>query len=294
MFWNDYIRVRSEEDAVKELSRLGGGGRVIAGGTDLVLQLKDGSVESKCLIDVSKIESMRGMYQKDGKITVGAANTHGEISHSDLVRRTGPILSEACAEIGSRQIRNIATIGGNIVNALPAADSVIPLIALNASCRVVSSDASREIPIEELFLGPGVSTVDPTNSLLTQISFEPLDRSEGSGFYRLTRRKGATCPIINCAIWLRWDEEIRRIKNIRIAMGPVAPVPKRLRETEAVLMSTTLSERLIKEAQSSVEKEVVLRSSIRGGSEYRSAMSKVIFKRTLGIALKNAGWENGC
>jgi len=293
MAWQDYVRVTSVEEALQQLDTFDGEGRIIAGGTDLILQLRSGEKKARCLIDISCVESLCHIREKEGRILIGACATHSEISLSPIIAAKAPVLSEACSQVGSPQIRNIGTVGGNIVNAQPAADSVIALMALDAVCQIESSGDEKVRPINQLFLGPGVSDVDSTREILTEIAFDALGPSEGSAFYRLARRKGATLPTLNCAVCLSWNREKRRIERIRIAMGPVGPVPTRLYETEKVLTSDTFSDSLMDEALMTAYREANPRSSLRGGKEYRQEMTKVILRRALLRALRSAGCENG-
>ena len=293
MFWDDYIKVESVGEAFDELHRLNGNGRIIAGGTDLILQLKAGEKKTSCLVDVSSVSSLCGITHKNGKISIGAATTHSQLRNSSLVTTNAPLLSEACGQIGSPQIRNIGTVGGNIVNAQPAADSVIALLALNATCTIVSKNGSRDTPIGTLFSGPGISTIDSTQDIVTEISFDAVSSSAGSAFYRLSRRKAGSLPILNCAVCLRWNNEDHTITELRIAMGPVAPTPIRLYETEKAFTSDTFSMKLMQEALNKAFDEVNPRSSLRGGMEYRKEMTKVIVKRAMLRALEIAGWKNG-
>jgi CO/xanthine dehydrogenase FAD-binding subunit len=293
MFWDDYVRVESIDEALDYLDRLHGAGRVIAGGTDLVLQMQAGQKKASCLVDISSVSSLCGITHKNGKVCIGAATTHSQISSASLLITHAPSLSEACSQIGSPQIRNIGTLGGNIVNAQPAADSVIALLALNATCTIVSKNGLRDMPIGALFSAPGISTIDSTQDIVTEISFDAVSSSAGSAFYRLSRRKAGSLPILNCAVCLRWNSEEDIITELRIAMGPVAPTPIRLYETEKAFTSDTFSMKLMREALNKAFDEVNPRSSLRGGREYRNEMAKVLVKRAMLKALEIAGWKNG-
>jgi len=293
VFWDDYIRVESVAEALDEMHRLKGSGRVIAGGTDLILQLKTGEKETRCLIDVSSVRELCSFAQNGRSLSIGAAATHSQVSNSPLIAATAPLLSEACGQIGSPQIRNIGTLGGNIVNAQPAADSAVALLALDASCTIVSHKGSRNVSIGKLYRGPGVSAVDSTREIVTEITFSDLGPSDGCAFFRLTRRKGAALPILNCAVRLNRDNEDKRIANLRIAMGPVAPTPVRLHGTENLLISDTFSMKLMQQALNKAFREVNPRSSLRGGREYRKEMAKVLVKKAILKSLEMAGWENG-
>lgn len=292
MSWDDYLRVESVDEALDNLDRLRGAGRVLAGGTDLILQLQAGQKRASCLIDVSSVSSLCGITRKNGRISIGAATTHSQISNSSLLCTAAPLLSEACTQIGSPQIRNIGTVGGNIVNAQPAADSVIALLALDATCTIVSKDGLRNMPVSTLFSGPGISAIDSTQEILTEISFDSASSSVGTAFYRLSRRKAGSLPVLNCAVYLCWNSEKNTITRLRIAMGPVAPTPIRLPKTERIFTSDTFSMRLMQEALQEAFDEVNPRSSLRGGKHYRNEMAKVIIKRSMLKALKIAGWKN--
>jgi len=292
MSWDEYIRAKSVDEALDNLDRLHGAGRVLAGGTDLILQLQAGQKKAHCLLDVSSLSSLCGITHENGRISIGAATTHSQIGNSSLLFTNAPLLSEACSQIGSPQIRNIGTVGGNIVNAQPAADSVIGLLALDATCTIVSKDGVRNMPVSTLFSGPGISAVDSTQEILTEISFDAASSSAGSAFYRLSRRKAGSLPVLNCAVYLHYNNEENTITRLRIAMGPVAPTPIRLYETERVFTSDTFSMRLMKEALNKVFDEVNPRSSLRGGREYRNEMAKVLVKRAVLKALQIAGWKD--
>ena len=293
MFWQDYVRVESVDEALDKLRRLSGDGRIIAGGTDLILQLRAGQKKTRCLMDISSVNSLCGITHKNEKIIIGAATTHSQISNSSLLFTNAPLLSQACSQIGSPQIRNIGTIGGNIVNAQPAADSVIALLALDATCIIVSKDGLRDMPIGTLFSGPGISTIDSTQHIVTEIHFDTVSSSAGSAFCRLSRRKAGSLPILNCGVCLHWNSEENTITQLRIAMGPVAPTPMRLYETEKAFTSDTFSMKLMQEVLNKTSEEVCPRSSLRGGREYRKEMAKVLVKKAMLKALEIAGWNNG-
>ena len=292
MYWEDYVKAQTVAEALNAIAQYGADGRIIAGGTDLILQLKEGRKKAKCLIDITSVAALHGIHQDNGRITVGAATTHFQASSSPVIRTGAPVLSEASGQIGTPQLRNIATLGGNIINAQPAADSVVALHALDAVCTITSTTGAEELPISRLFSGPGVTTLDRERSLLTQIRFNLPGDSEGCAFYRLTRRKAVTLPLLNCGAWVRWNPQDQRISDLRIAMGPVAPVPKRLQETEGILVSDRFSGALLKKAMEKVFEEANPRSGLRGGQEYRKAMTPVIAKRALLLALERAGWKN--
>lgn len=291
MYWQHYLRAESVEDALKGLSEYEGRARLIAGGTDLVEQIRNREKQPVCLIDISRNPEIGGIRTQGGKLVIGAAVTHARIVNSTEVRRDAPMLAEACAHIGSVQIRNIGTVGGNIVNSQPAADAVMALSALNAELTVVSSSGQRKVPLQDVFLGPGKCAIDSTKEVLTGVSFQKVEHKEACAFGRLARRKGATLPTLNAAVRLSLDREAGHIERIRLFMGPVAPTPKRLVATERILMSGPMSDQLLKDALETVKEEVNPRDSLRGSADYRRAMCPILVKRCLIRALNEAGWK---
>src|SRR4030042_3128316 len=161
------------EETIELLWQAEGKAKIIAGGTDLVIGLRNGGQSPQSIIDITRIGELRKIEEKNGAVSIGAAVTHSKIANASLVKKYGKVLSEAASEIGSPQIRNIGTIGGNIINASPAADTIPPLMVLNAMGRVVSRGGEKEVPVSQLFKGPYETSLKP-HELLTQITFQKL------------------------------------------------------------------------------------------------------------------------
>lgn len=276
----EYLFPRSVEEALELLERYGGDARIIAGGTDLVLQLKRGEVKAKVLVDITRIPEIRGIVEEDGYIWIGATTTHQEVAESPLIQAKAGLLARACRSIGSLQIRNVGTIGGNIVNAMPAADSVIALVALDSEVEVVSKGGTRWIPITQFHRDVGECCINPCFELVKRVRFRPLGENEGSSFQRLARRHALILPILNVGVVVGWTGG--EFTRAAIAIGPVAPVPFRARRAEEFLKGAPISLESIEEASRLAQEEAQPRSSLlRGSAEYRKDMVRVLVRRAL-------------
>ena len=281
----EYLFPQSVEEALELLERYGGEARIIAGGTDLVLQLRRGEVKAKVLIDITRIPEIKGIKEEDGFIWVGATTTHQEVAESPLIQAKASILAKACRSVGSLQIRNVGTIGGNLVNAMPAADSAIALVALDAEVEVANKDGSRWIPITQFHVDVGECCINPCLELVKGVRFRPLGENEGSSFQRLARRQALILPILNVGVVVGWEEG--KFSKAAIAIGPVAPVPFRARKAEEYLKGSPVSLESIEEASRLAQEEAQPRSSLlRGSAEYRKDMVRVLVRRALIEAAK--------
>jgi len=278
-------------EAINLLIENKGNARLIAGGTDLVLQLREHKINAKTLVDLGALSGLKSIAEKNGWITIGSMTTHQKIAASELIRKKTRVLAEAAQSIGSPQIRNVGTIGGNIVNAQPAADTSIALMALDARACVLNSKGEVTKPITELFLGAGKSAIDPTAEILKSFDIKSPGAHEATAFMRLAKRKALALPIVNVGVWIKLDETLSRIEDIRIALGPMAPVPFRATNTEAFLKGVLLQQKNLVQALSVLEKEIQPRDSLRGSAFYKKAMAKILFKRAIQNAVKDIGGE---
>jgi len=160
LMWEEYLFPASVQEAVAMLAQWEGRACLIAGGTDLVLEFNEGKREADCLIDITRIPELKEITLQGDTITVGAAVTFRQLDDSPLIRQRATVLAEAAHTVGSLQIRNVATLGGNVVSALPAADGILGLSALDAEAELADSQGRRWVPLEELFDGPGQSRID--------------------------------------------------------------------------------------------------------------------------------------
>jgi CO/xanthine dehydrogenase FAD-binding subunit len=257
--------------------------KIIAGGTDLLSGLRNGDLKPRSLIDITRIEELRKIEEQDGMIWIGGAVTHHEIASSSLVKRYGRVLAEAASWIGSPQIRNLGTVGGNIINASPAADTVPPLIAMNAAVRVVSREGEREIPLDRLFRRPYESNLKP-HEILAQVKFAKLSSSARSSYIRLARRGAMAIARMSVAVVLR--SEKGRMEDVRISVGSVTPTPQRMSEAESVLEGRSPDEKGLRLAAHQISERMIRQSGVRPSTSYKKPVVEALFIRAMRRALE--------
>ena len=285
-FWDRYLRPTTVDEALQELARAPGESRVIAGGTDLLLDLQQGrQAPVRALVDITGIAELCDIGEQEGSIFIGAAATHSRIVGHPLLTRHAPCLVEACSLIGGPQVRNVATLGGNVAHGLPAADGTIALLALGAQAIVAEAGGRRTVPLESLFVGPGQTTLRGRTALLVGFLFPQRDAQEGSAFQRIMRPQGVAIAILNIALWLRMDAA-GIIAQARLAVGPCGPMPRRATAAEALMCgqpaNVANSERILK----ALAEDVQLRTSVhRASAEYRYHVLGVLLRRIVPSAL---------
>ena len=250
--------------------------RLLAGGTDLLVRLKD-SMNWPILIDISGLQELRGISVNGNTITIGALSTYTELLASDILKQHASVLLQAAQLVGSPQIRNRGTIGGNIANGSPAGDTLPPLYVLGATVVTVGSKGSRKIAIEDFFTGPG-KTVLLRNEIIVSIHIPPAE-NEKQIFLRLGQRKALAISKVSIAVSAITGKG--NIEDIRIALGSVAPTVIRANKTEELLKGAVLTDASIQAACEVVEKEAVPISDIRSEEEYRRRMCGVLLKDAL-------------
>ena len=285
----EYLYPSSVEEAVAQLERCGGEGRVIAGGTDVMVDIHKGRIHPRCLVDVTRIPGLDQIRVVDDFVEVGAAVTFADLKDSPFLTRHVPALTDAARAVGAAAIQSAATWVGNIVQAMPAADGAIVAIALEAEARVVGGDGAAWRPVESLFCGPGVSAVDPSRQLVTHLRF-PCPRSPWStAWRRIGRRPSLVLPILNCAVKLCLDRDRARVVRACIALGPVAPRPFRAREAEVFLVGQPPTPDVLAQTACLCQAESDPRSSVmRASREYRLAVIPALVGDGLAIAAQRA------
>jgi len=282
MNWIAYEKPKTLSEAMSLLGEAEGRGRLIAGGTDLVLQMKRGTCQADLLIDISGVPELKRIETEGDWVRIGAAVTHAEAAKHPIIKQEVKALAEGCAQVGSPQIRSIATLVGNIVSAQPAADSAIPLMALESEIKVESQKSERWLPLEEAYLGIGLSSIDATREMVTEIRFRKMGLNGVTEFFRLARRKALTLPMLNGALAVCFDPSLSRMTKARIAIGPVASRPYRARRAESYLESVVISPETIAEAARIASEEADPRTSlIRGGAAYRKEMVRLYIARAI-------------
>jgi carbon-monoxide dehydrogenase medium subunit len=287
--WQAYEMPESIEEALQILADNEGRARLIAGGTDLVIELEQGKCTAECLVDVTRIPGLDAIEHRDDHIVLGANVTFRQVKDSSLVRQHARILAEAAGTVGALQIQTVATLAGNIVSALPAADGSVALTALDAEVEVASAGKREWRPLSELFLGPGRSAVDPTRQMITTIRFPAAHGRHGSAWERIGRRRALVLPILNCGVSLGLEDDGEQIVWARVSLGPVAPVPFRARQTEAFLQHQPATEETFVQAGEIAAGEAKPRSSLlRASREYRVEVLKVLVRQGLTRAAEEA------
>ncbi len=291
----DYLYPTSIEEAVEFLETYAGEARIIAGGTDVMPDVRRGKIHPRCLVDVTRIPGLDQIRVMDDFVEVGAAVTFAAIKESPFLKRHVHALADGARSVGAVAIQNAATWAGNVVQAMPAADGAIVAIALEAQARVVDAGGAAWRPVESLFLGPGVSAVDPSRQLITHIRF-PRPRSPwGTAWNRVGRRPSLVLPILNCAVKLCLDPGGERIAHACIALGPVAPRPFRARGAETFLKGQPPGAEPFAQAARMAQEESNPRSSVmRASRAYRLAVLPSLVSDALAVAAERASSREPC
>ncbi len=247
--------------------------KMLAGGTDLLVRLKD-EINQPDIIDISHIEEMKGISASNDKIKIGALVTFSEIIESELVAENAAVIVQAAEMIGSPQIRNRGTIGGNIANASPAGDSIPPLFVLEAEIEIAGMNYSRTIPIKDFFKAPGKSILTD-GEIITAVIIPKMKKWEGA-FVRLGQRKALAISKVSLALLLKIKDD--KIEEARIALGAVAPTVIRAEKTERCLVGKKFDNDTLLEAKKIICEEVSPISDIRSIAEYRKEMCGVLLE----------------
>lgn len=280
----EYSAPCSLEEALSLLKS--GKAKVLAGGTDLIVQMTDGRASPTALVDVKKIPELNRLeISADGTLHVGAAVPLGEIVAFAPLMQSFGVLHQACSLIGSVQIRNRATMGGNVCNAAPSADSAPPLLCLGARAVVAHPAGTKTIPLESFFKGPG-QTALADNELLVEIEVPPLPPSTAGYYLRHTPRKEMDIAVVGAAAMLARPERGGPCSDVRISLGAVAPTPVRVPDAEAFLKGKAPDDAAIEEAAEIAVGAVSPISDVRASAEYRRELVKVLVRRALGGALE--------
>ena len=276
--WKEYLHPTTVHDAVLALASAPDPSCAIAGGTDLMLDLQQGHHPPvHTLVDLTGIPEMRILEVRGDELIIGAGVPHNQIVDSPLVQQNAQALVESCGLIGGPQVRNMATLGGNVAHALPAADGTIGLMSLNAQVEIASPDGRRRVPLREIFVGPGKSSLDAKREILVSFAIPLRKAHQASAFCRIMRAQGIALPILNLAVWLERKDNL--VTDAHVAVGPAGPVPFRAIKTEEFLRGKTLNAQTISAAQETLLGEATFRTSpARATAEYRRQLVVVLLK----------------
>ncbi len=290
MLWKHYHTPSTVQEALDLLRSYQGRAQVVAGGTDLLLDIRFGNVQApEALVDITRIDELRQLEADDTTLYIGAGVTHAQIARSEVVRSRATCLAEGCGVVGGPQVRNVATLGGNVAHALPAADGTTALIALDAQAEVVLEGKRQWLPLHALYQGPGQSLLDHSRDLLLRFRVPLANAQEGSAFSRIMRPQGVALPILGGAAWVRLDEGGAHYQDVRICIGPVAKTPTRATAVEAVLRGQLVEDSTLERAINVALETLHPRTSkYRATKAYRQEMIAVILRRVLPRAVQRA------
>jgi len=297
----EYFKPKTLKEAFTLFAKYGGKAKWIAGGTDVIVMIKQKTMAPDVLISLRGIPGLDEI-KFNGSLNIGAMVTHRTIEASEIIRKNFSALTDAADYLGSVQIRNVATVGGNICTAAPSADTATPLLVFGTQVKIKNLKGERTLPIQEFFKGPGETVLKP-GELVQELLIPKFLPNTGSAYYKLQRRLALDLPILGVSVLLSLDknqvscsdmlctaspissvlhkmeEDGIVCKEVRIALGVVAPTPFRAVKAEALLRGKKLSDELLEEVAETAANEAQPRDSLRGEAWYRKDMIKVLVKR---------------
>ena len=268
----DYDRVYEGKNLKNALDILADNDKIVIinGGTDVLIKARENAYRNHSLLNISNIKELKGVYLNDKKdIIIKSGTTFSELESNEIVKKYLTLLACASSQVGSPQVRNVATIGGNICNGAVSADSVPSLFVLNAKLVLENSSGQRIVPIEEFYLGPG-KTVLEKNELLKEIIISYEDYHNYFGVYKkFGRRNAMEIATTSCAVLLKLKDQGKAIEDYRIAYGVAAPTPVRCHKTEEKIRYSGIKKEMLDVIQNSVLEELYPRESWRASKELR-------------------------
>ena len=281
-----YIAVETIAEACSVLAEDGADARVLAGGTDVLIELRHGSKKApRVVLDISRVTELAGIAESDGSIIIGPLATHADLVRSEHLQEFAPLLSAAGAAIGSPQIRARGTVGGNIMNAAACADTVPPLIALGAMLTLQSRAGRRELALADLFVKP-YQTKANADELLTAVRFPKLGPGAHSAFIKLGRRNALSISRLSVGAILELGED-GKIAEARIVPGAAFPTWQRVTEAERMLVGEKPGEKLFAAAGKKVSEEMIKATGRRWSTEYKEPVVAVLVRRALEQCVAN-------
>ena len=275
----EYFTPKTIEEARSLVLKYKGEAKIIAGGTDLVVQMKHKEVLPRHIINIRGISGQDYIVhdEKEG-LRIGAMATIRSIEVSPVVREKFNILAQAASELGSAQVRNRATIAGNLCNAAPSAETAPPLIVLGAKAKIMGADGERTVPIENFFTGPGQTVLRP-DEILVEIQVPNLLPRSSGVYIKHTIRKALDLAIVGVAVIVTLDGDT--LSDVKIALGAVAPTPVRATRAEDVLRGNQIDDDLLQKAAQTAFNQCSPIDDIRSSAEYRCKMIKVLVPRAI-------------
>jgi carbon-monoxide dehydrogenase medium subunit len=258
---------------------------ILDGGTNLLIYIKDGVIREGTIVDVTRLPELKGIRRVNGSVEIGAAETMTDLMNSPVLQESIPFIPEFLRDFGNLLVRNTSTIGGNIADASPIADSAPPLLVLGAEVVAAKTEGERVIPLDEFFVKPQETTLEADEVLLR---FRvPVPKAGRGNFIKLGLRRGTSCSVASVAVWLVADGG--SVQDIRIALGGVAPKPIRVKKTERDFTGKKLDEQTINRIAKGVKEEIKPITDVRGSADYRQEVSARLLARVVKVC---AGLED--
>jgi carbon-monoxide dehydrogenase medium subunit len=279
----DYHEPLTINEACGVMAELDEKARPLAGGTDLIVNMKKGVLTPEHLVSLSRIVELRQIRISDDQVRIGALTTADELAESEEIGKTLTALATGAGNLGSPLIRNLATIAGNLVTARPAADLPPPLMVYGAEIILRSSSGKRSVPVDDFFTGPG-ETVIKSDEILTEVVVPKTPPRSGAGYIKLGVRQALEISLVNVAAYFALDDKNGSIQDAKIVLGAVAPAPIRAPSAEKVLIGERPGDILFAKAGEAAAKDSKPIDDYRGSAAYRKAMVEVLTRRTLGMA----------
>ena len=287
----DYVAAADVRHAVTLLAEHGTEAKVLAGGTDLLADLKASKHGPRLVIDISRMQALKKIVLTDEGLRIGSLATHAQIMRSELIQQHAPVLADAAHTIGAVQTRNLGTLGGNLVTAVPSMDSGPALLALDARVVIAGSSGERQLALGAFFKGPRQTMLKP-DELLTAIVIPAANLGKPVHFLKSGLRKGQALALVNAASGFRLDSA-GRIVEPRIALGAVAPTIMRVLTAEDALAGCLPTSEAFAEAGSIAAATCRPISDFRASAAYRRDLVAVLVRRTLASALADAKEKRG-
>jgi len=276
----EYIEAKTVEEACSLLSQYAGRVKLMAGGTDLLVSMRKGKITPFHVVNIKTIPNMDYIYYGKEELHIGALATLDAIESSSLIKERFPIVGASACQVGSPQIRNVATLGGNLCNAAPSADMAPSLIGLEATAKLKGIHGERVVALEKFFIGPG-QTILQEDEVLIEIEIpNPLPHTRGT-YLKLPARTAIDLAVVGVAVVVTLDPRGIQIVDAKIVMGAVAPTPVRATRAEDVIRGKSVEEKLVEEAAQVASEEAAPISDVRGSAVYRKEMVRVLADRAL-------------
>ena len=280
----DYLTPKTLDELTTLLDETDG--CILAGGTDIIPKMRKNLISTSALVDVSHIDELNFIEEKDGQIIIGALTTHQAILESSLVKSANPALVFATGTVGSVQTRNRGTLGGNIANASPAADTLPSLLIYNAQIHLLSKAGKRTMPLAEFLVAPSKTKLN-SGEFIHSVSFPRLQGAWGAASQKMGKRKGMAIAVVSVAAAIELDEA-GKIITVRLALGSVAPTVVRSPKAESMLIGHAPSPKHVSRAAEACAEDISPIGDVRSTAEYRKKAAVVLTRRAFEEAIVEA------